>query len=66
MVAPGGVDLAEVEGDEVELGWTVEPKHVSHRSYVIVRLESDSEFHRWSERVDGMTLFFYRVVRPHP
>ena len=28
MVAPGGVDLVEVEGGEVELSWTVEPKHV--------------------------------------
>lgn len=66
MVAPGGVDLVEVDGDEVELSWTVESKHVSDRSYVIVRLESDSEFHRWSEGVDGMALFFYRVVPPHP
>ena len=66
MVAPGGVDGHEVVGDEAELVWTVEPKHVSERSYAIVRLKSDSEFHRWSEGVDGMALFFYRVVPPHP
>lgn len=65
-VAPGGVDLAEVEGDDVELSWTVEPRHVSDRSYAIVRLKAAGDFHRWSEGVDGMTLFYYRVVPPHP
>lgn len=64
-VAPGGVPEQVVEGDDVELTWTVERKHVSSRSYAIVRLVSDSEFHRWTEGVDGMALFFYEIVPPH-
>lgn len=63
-VAPGGVDRIEMEGDEVELHWYVEPKHVSSRSYAIVRLVADSPFHRWTEGVDGMALFYYQIAPP--
>ncbi|WP_146081198.1 hypothetical protein [Pseudoclavibacter sp. AY1H1] len=64
-VAPGGVDQVIVEGDEVELRWTIEPRHVSSRSYAIVHLVADSAFHRWTEGVEGMGLFFYQITPPH-
>lgn len=60
----GGVDGAI--GNDVELTFTVGPEHVSSQSYVIIRMVSDGEFHRWPEGVDGMTLFYYQINPPVP
>lgn len=60
----GGVDSAI--GNDVELTLTVEPQHVSSRSYVLVRMISDGEFHRWPEGTDGLTLFYYQINPPIP
>ncbi len=53
--------FVEVEGNEVELSYTVREDNISMRSYAVVRLIADSPYHRWSEGVDGMALFYYRV-----
>lgn len=65
-VVPHGYDLDHAEGEDVELTWTVAPRHVSSRSYAIVRLVANSEFHRWSDGVDGSAAYFYSVTPPHP
>ncbi|WP_414122791.1 hypothetical protein [Corynebacterium nuruki] len=60
----GGVDSAI--GNDVELTLTVKPEYVSSRSYVLVRMVSDAEFHRWPEGTDGLTLFYYQINPPVP
>lgn len=55
-------EVSEVEGGEVEVSWTVSESNISSRSYAIVRMKSDSDYHRWTEGVDGMALFYYQVL----
>jgi hypothetical protein len=56
--------ITEATGDEVELSWTVDASNVSNLTYAIVDFKSDGPYHRWSEGVDGMVLFSYRVEPP--
>lgn len=56
--------ITEATGDEVELSWTVDASNVSNATYAIVDIKSDGLYHRWSEGVDGMVLFYYRIEPP--
>lgn len=64
-LAPNDYALSPTEhltGDAVTFQWTVKEHHISSRSYVVIRMKSESAHHRWTEGVDGMALFFYTVV----
>ncbi|MCS3443385.1 hypothetical protein [Microbacterium phyllosphaerae] len=56
-------EIREVEGNDVEVSWTVTDANISSQSHALVTMKADSSYHRWSEGFDGMGLFYYQI---HP
>lgn len=56
--------VTESVGEEVELTWTVDASQVSNQTYAVVDMRSSGPYYRWTERVDAMVLFYYRVEPP--
>lgn len=62
---PDSQSLVVVEGADAELEWQVTPKAVGEHSATLIRLEGDSDYHRYEGEHDGQVIFWYRVLPPH-
>lgn len=58
---PGG-QICSATGESVQLKWIVEDANVGQQTSAHIGMKSDSANHRWSEGVDGLTLFYYQVL----
>lgn len=59
-----GVTEAEATGGDVTMQWVVTSEHVAQSVNAQIRMTAESEFHRWTEGIDGLALFEYRVDPP--